>query len=1227
MILVSQKCKLTYNFLTLRFPALEKSRAQEVRTSNFWFMLMRSFAIPVLSLLIAGIFLLVSSPLVAQQLPTVSVVREAEERSFIADGGMVNFIVKRTEEGQSQPFEVRVRVDDNSQGKSYGPYVAAIESGGQRFEFPDPRLDTAFLVLDQAIVPVTFGANELEVIITVFLRDIPASSQFTNAIMSVAVVRDSSRYMSSRTGASIFVNGNPNASTTPSVGDSTPPTVMSITRENPAISPTNASGGALKWRVTFSEEVADIDAADFVVSGATNTTLNIIDPGITGTRDVFVAGGDIPTLDGTVTLSFADNQNITDLSGNALANTTPEGQNENSYVLDNLAPTVTYTAPTTLEVGTEIISISPVTSDTDIVSFSATGLPTGLMIDSSGVISGTPTMENSATSTVTITVTDDVGNETEYSLDLPLVGPDNTAPTVTYTAPTRLDVGTEISISPVTSDTDIASFSATGLPVGLLIDPMTGEISGTPTMENSAISTVTITVIDNAGNTIDPLIMLEFPVVFTDSTAPTVTIGDVPETARGTFTATITFSEPVNGFTQENITVSNAELSDFTLVTTSGTNSNTAWTVKVEPIEDGAVTLDIAADSATDAAGNGNEAASQAMSVYVPVTVTPVTEPSVEGLIVGRRTLTLEFDAMLNEIDGTPNPEAFTVTVNGITIPVVSVDFGSIILHLERTLPEGDDAEVIYTASAAGPSAAFPAASPLMTAGDNQQIVDFTVEFDVVTEAEAAVRRTGRPLEAYLPRFGRTVGDQAAAAVRNRISANRSAGFQGQIAGQAISLRESGDARQTNAHNRAVLLTLLEQGVDATSPLSTASPSSWSLTSEEVLLGTSFAFMRDTDAGMSLGFWGQASQSGFDGHGVAGNIDGRVTGVQLGADWRQGAGLFGLMVSRSRGSGDVAGTTDVTGTMTTAAGEMKSDLTALVPYGGVEVSSTLSLWGAAGLGRGDVTFTPTGGVSTRTDIDWSMLTGGVRGALGNVAALGGASLDLIADALWTKTRSDPLPGAPSSAISSDTTQVRTGVEASWAQVLDSGSIQTPRLSLGLRHDGGDAETGMGLEIGGGFDWRDAGGLSFGVEGRALALHDDGDYRDWGVGLNFSYDPRPDTQQGFSMVFTQGLGVSTSGSVTSLMSSGSFPTGFDGSDGESRWSVEASHGTSRSLGMVSSPYVRLSGGGTDQMRDLRLGYRVGPDASHALDMNLDVWAEPSTNAGQPVEAGASLHWNW
>ena len=56
--------------------------------------------------------------------------------------------------------------------------------------------------------------------------------------------------------------------------------------------------------------------------------------------DVTASGGDLASLDATVTLSFASTQNITDTAGTALANTTPTGTNENTYDVDNTAPTV-----------------------------------------------------------------------------------------------------------------------------------------------------------------------------------------------------------------------------------------------------------------------------------------------------------------------------------------------------------------------------------------------------------------------------------------------------------------------------------------------------------------------------------------------------------------------------------------------------------------------------------------------------------------------------------------------------------------------------------------------------------------------------------------------------------------------------------------------------------------------------------------------------------------------
>jgi hypothetical protein len=91
--------------------------------------------------------------------------------------------------------------------------------------------------------------------------------------------------------------------------------------------------------VTFSEDTAHVDAADFVLSGTAAADGTIGTPAaVTGTRvfDVTITG--LASSNGTVNLGFAGGQDITDVAGNALTNTTP-GTSE-GYTLDNLAPTV-----------------------------------------------------------------------------------------------------------------------------------------------------------------------------------------------------------------------------------------------------------------------------------------------------------------------------------------------------------------------------------------------------------------------------------------------------------------------------------------------------------------------------------------------------------------------------------------------------------------------------------------------------------------------------------------------------------------------------------------------------------------------------------------------------------------------------------------------------------------------------------------------------------------------
>ena len=115
-------------------------------------------------------------------------------------------------------------------------------------------------------------------------------------------------------------------------GDTVAPTVTSIERKTPSSEKTNAD--SLTYRVTFSEAVSNVSAADFTVSGTTATVSGVSAAG-GNAYDVTVSGGDLASVEGTVTLAFAGGQDIADTTGNALASITPTGTNAPTYTLDN----------------------------------------------------------------------------------------------------------------------------------------------------------------------------------------------------------------------------------------------------------------------------------------------------------------------------------------------------------------------------------------------------------------------------------------------------------------------------------------------------------------------------------------------------------------------------------------------------------------------------------------------------------------------------------------------------------------------------------------------------------------------------------------------------------------------------------------------------------------------------------------------------------------------------
>ena len=132
------------------------------------------------------------------------------------------------------------------------------------------------------------------------------------------------------------------------------------------------------------------------------------------------------------------------------------------------------------------------------LSYSASGLPTGLSVNSTtGVISGTAS--KAGTYSVTLTGKDSTGPTGSASFTWSVGSTSNTV-TVTNPGSQSGTVGTATSLQ--ISATDSASgqtltYTASGLPAGLSINASTGLISGTPT--TASTYTVTVTATDTTG--------------------------------------------------------------------------------------------------------------------------------------------------------------------------------------------------------------------------------------------------------------------------------------------------------------------------------------------------------------------------------------------------------------------------------------------------------------------------------------------------------------------------------------------------------------------------------------------------------------------------------------------------------------------------------------------------------------------------------------------------------
>ena len=363
----------------------------------------------------------------------------------------------------------------------------------------------------------------------------------------------------------------------------------------------------------------------------------------------------------------------------------------------------------------------------------------------------------------------------------------------------------------------------------------------------------------------------------------------------------------------------------------------------------------------------------------------------------------------------------------------------------------------------------------------------------------------------WLARFGRAVAGQAVEMISNRMTGPSADASQVTLAGQsmfrgAATLAQSGPVLDPGDPARW-------QNTDPWPPQEDSWTGYRTMSLSDVLLNSSFRIALTGGDGDGAGdrwtAWGSGGLTGFAGdEGVS--LDGNVMTGMLGVDYEQGPMLTGVAVSLARGDGSF----DLAGART----EMEATLTSVYPHVRYAMSEQFSLWGILGLGQGEMTLDETAtGSTVETGIDMRMGALGVRGELLSAAGEDGIDVALKSDVLLTQMTSDATEGLAST--KAGTTRFRAMLEGSRLMALESGASLRPSVEAGLRHDGGDAGEGAGLELGGRIVYMDPSwGLTIEAGGRTLLAQRESGSREWGVDGSVRLAPGA---QGRGFSFTMG----------------------------------------------------------------------------------------------------------
>ena len=916
-------------------------------------------------------------------------------------------------------------------------------------------------------------------------------------------------------------------------------------------------GGTAVTGITYS--LGGADAGQFNINPATGSVTYINSPSVAADHTIVITatdkGGNTDTITVTITVTitaaFSDNSDLS-----ALTVTTTGGA---AVPLSPAFATATsaYTASVRQEVTSVTITLptAHTGATADITGTAADG--TALTVTDSTITGSTATRatisgltEGISPNTITITVTAaDGATMTVYTITLiraPLLTFGTAANGAAITiADQTYDIGEAIptlTLPEATGGLGTLSYTLTptaDIPAGLTFAPATRSLSGTPTATESRTLTYTVTDAANPPVTTEltfnvltraPLLTFGTAITIADQTydigeaIPTLTL---PEATGGLGTLSYTLTPTADIPAGLTFAPATRSLSGTPTATETRTLTYTVTDAATPPVtteltfnvnivrrtmvkaSDTTIALDLDEDGDKTTTDPGNAI---------------LTLPS--GHSVTEATLNTPPETATNN---PPAGVAFSLTTD-ITLDATLAAAATICLPTTG-VPAGREPVLYHYFTRAGQGAATWNEISRDTATREGYICGETLTFSPFAVGYmTGVMGAARLNEQILPRASLVMSASMLAAVAARVEAAADSTGGGGIGAGIGSIDGTGGTSGTGgtggnsigttptlayqfggqsslhglfeSHGKAMLEGQMEyeqllEGASFVVPLSTTGDAS-----------ADNAGDADRRAG-AIVFWGNSDYHSLSNNQNGLDWGGPVLSAHLGMDGRINQHLLtGVALSWNRARFDYHDEAD--GADTT--GEYQYRNVSFNPYFGWLPVEGLKLWGTFGYGRGEIHIDEDGSDEYSSDTTQSSLAGGFSHRL--FAVTGHPGIGLLSGGVITLN------------VKGDATLARVGVESSEediaAQDVDSqrlrlllagevryglanGGALRPSLEIGMRYDGGDGETGSGLEVGSGLRYTNP-IETLAVAGNVRTSLAQG-YAEWGGGFTVQLSPR------------------------------------------------------------------------------------------------------------------------